>query len=141
MKYYTTLKRIRAFDPCGYGLEDLLEHIGEDYPVTKEIYFEDVLNTGVNINNVLWGFQTATRTQRGDLKKIERLWACDCAERVLHLFEKMYPEDKRPRDAIEASRKFAHGEINDIARAAAGDAERSWQKERLIHYLNGYVVI
>ena len=32
------------------------------------------------------------------------IWAADCAERVLPYFEEKYPEDKRPRKAIEALR-------------------------------------
>ena len=31
-------------------------------------------------------------------------WAADCAERVLPFFEKAYPQDDRPRKAIEACR-------------------------------------
>ncbi len=34
-------------------------------------------------------------------KKILAEWAIDCAERVLPYFEKEYPEDKRPRIALE----------------------------------------
>ncbi|WP_349680547.1 putative immunity protein, partial [Methanoculleus sp. UBA208] len=33
-------------------------------------------------------------------------WAADCAERVLPLFEAAYPEDDRPRNAIEACRTW-----------------------------------
>jgi hypothetical protein len=63
-----------------------------------------------------------------------RVFACDCADHVLHFFEDKYPNDKRPREAIEAGRKFAKGEISaaawnaawnaarDAARDAAGDA-------------------
>lgn len=39
------------------------------------------------------------------------LWAADCAERVLPLFEGKCPEDDRPRGAIEAGRAWARGEI------------------------------
>jgi len=35
------------------------------------------------------------------------IWAADCAERVLHYFEERYPEDNRPRKAIEACREWA----------------------------------
>jgi len=35
------------------------------------------------------------------------IWAADCAERVLPYFEEKYPEDKRPREAIEAIREWA----------------------------------
>ena len=34
--------------------------------------------------------------------KILAIWAIDCAERVLSYFERKYPEDHRPRKAIEA---------------------------------------
>ncbi len=34
------------------------------------------------------------------------IWACDCAKRVLPYFEKKYPNDKRPRLAIEAGRTW-----------------------------------
>lgn len=32
------------------------------------------------------------------------MWACDCAERVLPYFERHYPDDHRPRLAIESGR-------------------------------------
>ena len=60
-----------------------------------------------------------------------RLFAADCAERVLPLFEGLYPDDSRPRDAIVAARRFANGEIRDArdaakaAGAAAGAAIRA----------------
>ena len=94
--------------------------------------------------------------------KTARLFACDCAERVLPIFEKQYPNDFRPRNAILASRKFANGKISknsmdaawdaagDAARAAARDAawaawdaadaagaERKWQTRRLMKILEG----
>jgi hypothetical protein len=34
------------------------------------------------------------------------IWAADCAERVLSYFEEKYPEDTRPRKAIEACREW-----------------------------------
>lgn len=69
-----------------------------------------------------------------------RLFAADCAERVLTIFEKQRPKDDRPRKAIEAARAYARGEIDDAAKAAAGaaawDAEQAWQRARLLQYLN-----
>jgi len=50
-------------------------------------------------------------------------WAADCAEHVLHLFESVRPEDRRPRQAIEQARAWARGEIRMTdARTAAGHA-------------------
>lgn len=49
------------------------------------------------------------------------LWAADCAEHVLHLFEEARPEDERPRRTIASTRAWARGEMTmSQARAAAG---------------------
>ena len=51
------------------------------------------------------------------------LWAADCAEHVLHHFERARPGDDRPRRAIELARAWARGEVTmSEARAAAGHA-------------------
>jgi hypothetical protein len=39
------------------------------------------------------------------------LWAADCAERVLGLFEAECPDDLRPREAIEAARLWQAGRL------------------------------
>lgn len=51
------------------------------------------------------------------------LWAATCAERVLPLFEHERPDDRRPREAIEAARRWARGEVPMMqARAVGGHA-------------------
>ncbi|WP_281965146.1 putative immunity protein [Serinicoccus marinus] len=51
------------------------------------------------------------------------LWAAECAEHVLHLFEQQLPEDHRPRDAITATRSWAAGGVGMMqARSAGGHA-------------------
>lgn len=54
--------------------------------------------------------QTLSEAER----RIVAMWAADCAERVLGLFEAEAPEDRRPRDAIVRTRAFARGEL-DVA--------------------------
>jgi hypothetical protein len=44
-------------------------------------------------------------------RRIVAVWAADCAERVLGLFEAEAPGDRRPRDAIARLRAFARGEL------------------------------
>ena len=39
------------------------------------------------------------------------VWAADCAERTLPLFEGRAPSDTRPREAIDGVRAFARGEL------------------------------
>ena len=51
------------------------------------------------------------------------VWAADCAQHVLHLFEDMQPNDDRPRQAIELVRAWTRGEIRmSQSRAAGGHA-------------------
>jgi Immunity protein Imm5 len=40
-------------------------------------------------------------------KKTLVIWACECVERVLPYFEQLYPDDKRPKTAIETAREWA----------------------------------
>jgi hypothetical protein len=51
------------------------------------------------------------------------VWAADCAQHVLPLFERTRPDDDRPRRAIELGRAWARGEVSWWdARAAGGHA-------------------
>lgn len=57
------------------------------------------------------------------------LAACECARQALPIFEKRYPDDKRPRVCIETAEKWARGEatIEEVRKArnaaAAADAD------------------
>jgi hypothetical protein len=51
------------------------------------------------------------------------LWAATCAEHVLPLFEREQPADPRPREAVEAARAWAAGDMRMMdARARGGHA-------------------
>ena len=51
------------------------------------------------------------------------LWAAECAEHVLPLFEADRPDDLRPRQAIGAARAWVRGELSMMqAREAGGHA-------------------
>ncbi|MCK8475662.1 putative immunity protein [Microbacterium aurugineum] len=52
-------------------------------------------------------------------RRLVAVWAADCAERVLPLFEREAPDDDRARDAIARARAFARGELT-----AAGEIRR-----------------
>lgn len=54
-----------------------------------------------------------------------RLFACDCAEHTLHLFEESYPNDDRPRRAIEVARQYALDKATKEQLIAAKDAAAS----------------
>ena len=58
-------------------------------------------------------------------ERIARLFAADCAEAVLHIYERWVPGDSRPREAVEVARRFANGDATRAELAAAGDAARA----------------
>jgi hypothetical protein len=58
-------------------------------------------------------------------ERTARLFAADCAEHVLPLFEQAHPNDERPRLAIATARRYAAGEATDADRAAACDSAQA----------------
>jgi hypothetical protein len=67
-------------------------------------------------------------TQEQELLRAVALWAADCAEQALPIFESHHPTDTRPREAISAGREFGRGKKRDkhlrIAALAALKAGR-----------------
>ena len=61
-----------------------------------------------------------TRECTGGNERTARLFACDCAEHVLSLYEAQYPDDRRPRKAIETARRYAEG------KAAVEELTAAW---------------
>lgn len=55
-------------------------------------------------------------------RRLVALWAADCAERVLPLFETEAPDDDRARDGIERTRAYGRGELD-----AAGEIKRRFE--------------
>jgi len=129
MKLQTTLAILRAATPCAEGWAKLLRHIGTDYPACKPIDFATILESN-GIDDALWGLRAVLPEQEPARDRAARLFACDCAEAVLPIFERQVPTDARLREAIRIARAFAHGAAttDDIAaawvaaRAAAGAA-------------------
>jgi hypothetical protein len=119
--------------------EDALYHISDELWVVELDYGVIVGNDKVVSNRL-----RIVRKVKGINERTLRLFAADCAEDVLPLFEKGRPGDDRPRLAVQAARDYANGKIGDAARdaarAAAGDAARAaagdaaWdaQTERLL---------
>jgi len=54
-------------------------------------------------------------------KDVQILFAALCAETVLHFYEKKYPEDCRPRKAIDAAKKYLEKKTQASAYAADAD--------------------
>jgi len=52
-------------------------------------------------------------TEEQALLRAIALWAANYAEEALAIFERYHPEDKRPRQAIEAAREYGKGKKRD----------------------------
>jgi len=123
----TTFKKLHEAGACtgryrflAKGLGGITEY-GKDTPIPLIKLLE--INGS---DDALWALRACEPEAERD--KLARLFACDCAERVLHICESKYPDDKRPRNAIETARRFAEGKATKeemaATRAAARDAAR-----------------
>ena len=59
-------------------------------------------------------------TLTDDDHRLLALWAAECAEHVVALFEAAAPEDLRPREAVAAVRGWVRGEVGMMRSRAAG---------------------
>ncbi len=74
----------------------------------------------------------ANSAEEQGLLRAAALWAADCAEQALDVFEGRYPTDTRPREAIHAGREFGRGQKRDktlrtlawAAHSASKDADQ-----------------
>ena len=58
-------------------------------------------------------------------ERTARLFACDCNEHILNLFEERYPDDERPRQTIEVARRYANGDATKEELDAARNVARA----------------
>jgi len=101
----TTLNKIKLHSPCENGWKKLLGHLNKTQSDDEPLELRTILESN-GLNDTIW----ALRVLEGMDKEI-RLFAIDCAEMVLPIYEKEYPDDKRPRLAINAARNYANGLI------------------------------
>jgi len=116
----TTLNEIKKHDPCTEGWVKLLKYLNKTEADDEILHLRTILDSN-GLDDCLW----ALRAVIGHEKEI-RLMAADFAESVLYIYEKVHPQDLRPRKAIQAACDYANGFIDsdalDAARAAARDA-------------------
>ena len=117
---YTTLRLCRDNQACKSGYDALVASLPEGHGDDDPISLLHILEKSRGFGDAIWAFRAAT--DQPEAERVERLFACDCAEHVLHLFEEKLSEDTRPRLAIETARRFANGEATRQELAAAWDA-------------------
>ncbi len=128
---YTTFNLAKAAGACSGSYEKMARALGgvKKYGADTPIPLAKTLEV-CRLDNTLWTLRCTTL----DSKTISVTYACDCAERVLPVYEAKYPDDKRVRSCIEIPRKYLTGEASeeDVERArtaaatAAEAAEAAW---------------
>lgn len=150
---HTTFAKAKEANACIESYKKMAKHLGgvRKYGNDTPIPLDTVLDV-LGVDDTTWCLRCTIENSR----KLAIEFNCRCAEHVLHYFEDKYPEDKRPRLAIEAARKCitdkrpaagATSAAGDAARAAsaawaaagdaAGAAEKEWQRETLLNLLRG----
>ncbi len=108
----TTLNKIREHRPyvlgrgSNEGYDKLRKFLGKGYGGDTPLKFSQIVESN--------GLDDALRCLRSICPEHDRevrLYAADCAEHVLHVYERERPDDTRVRDCISAARLFANGEI------------------------------
>jgi hypothetical protein len=111
-----TLSDIRRHSPCKDRWKHLLGGLGVTRSNKKPLPLERILELN-GLWDALWALRAVARYD-GAI----RLFACYCAKYSLDIFEREYPDDKRPREAIEVAERFARGLATQEELAAAEDA-------------------
>jgi hypothetical protein len=99
----------------------------EENPVLPLLSLEDPAQYSVLQDALVAGWRDVGLQALSE--QYQRRYVCDCAEHVLPLYEAKYPNDTRPRQAIDVARRFAFGQASPdelhtakVAAKAAADA-------------------
>ena len=96
----TTLSAIKAQSPCPSGWRILLTALGPDYGDDIPLPLARIVKTN-GVADALWALHCFSAET---MRHVAVTFACDCAERVLPIWERRYPLDQRPHAAIRAGR-------------------------------------
>jgi hypothetical protein len=118
---YTTFRKLHEHGACKSGYAKLSRSLGgvNKYGEDTLISLDKIIESN-GLHDTIWALRALIKP--ADDLLIE--FACRCAEHVLHFYEDKYPDDKRPRKAIEAARVCITDKSQEAidARDAAGDA-------------------
>ena len=122
MKYHTTFKQLQKHRACKDRYKLLRENLGRKYKLDTPISLLQILESN-GLEDALWAL---IAVDHSDIERDARLYNCDIAEHVLHIYENEHAGDMSLRTCIEVSRRYAHGEATEeelaAARAAASEA-------------------
>jgi len=115
----TTFQTIKDHRPCNEGWKKLIK-FHQPKSLKQEVSFAEILRSN-GIEDAVWALRVIE-----DKKKVMR-FSADVAESVLHIFEEHYPDNKAPRECIDAIRGYVAGTVTAVElekkRYAAADAD------------------
>ncbi len=120
---HTTFRKLKEHQACTSGYKQLAVSLGgiTKYGRDTPIPLDRIMESN-GMDDTVW----CLRCTLEDAENLIIEFACDCAERVLGHYERYYPEDKRPRQAIEAARAC----VTDKSPASRAAAEAAaWAAE------------
>jgi hypothetical protein len=103
---YTTINKLREETACQLGFKKVLKFVGSNFGGDEKIPLSDIIKSN-DIDDAIWALRATTECS----KKVYQQIALFCAESSLSIYEKKYPDDKRVRECIEATKKYIAGEI------------------------------
>ena len=110
---YTSLNVAFLMNPMHAGISD-----PRVFEAEGEIVVSDSLKVGCFSLTTTKEISAPAWVGSAVENRVRVLFAVLCAESVLHLFEEKYPNDDRPRNAIEAARNYIGTNEYDAANAA-----------------------
>jgi len=128
---YTTFALAHQAGACTDSYRKLARALGgiEKYGANTPIPLDQIIEV-LGLNDAIWAMRCTTTPAENVM--IE--FSCRCAEHVLVHFEAFYPEDQRPRQAIDAARRCITDKSADWAAWAAAwaawDASADWAAEK-----------
>src|ERR1039458_6321484 len=111
----TTIKEFMTYKPC----EDARAFLKK---------FQSLEAAWAACENPQWMLWALTKTDQLPEDKA-RQFACDCTERSLQFFESKYPNDKRPRLAIEAARLCIIDHSTEASAAGGAAWSAAWSAD------------
>lgn len=109
-----TLKSLKDFHACKTGYDTLVSSLPKGFPEDHPINLLAALASNP-VQDIFWALRAVSQ----DISYLLGPLSADVAEAVLHLFERAYPNDDRPRKAIEAARAGDPDNANAASASAA----------------------
>src|SRR3990167_8105939 len=153
---HTTFSRLFGAGACTIGYRRLARSLGgiRVYGKDAPIPLSHIVESN-GLQDALWCLRAVVPGEEAEALRVSRLLALECAERVLPVYERQYPNDPRVRDCLAITHRFLTGDATKeelrlarraayAAYAAAADAayadadadakarERKWQTERFL---------